>query len=271
MPSPTDRLPKPLPPPMEDAPIRSLARGLAVLRTMNRAQRWSLHQLHGELGLPKTTLFRILEALQHAGYVHADIARGQYSLTAKVRELSAGYTEQSRIVAAGSAIALRVTREVIKWPLAIGVRDGDALVVGYSTMPYSPLAVHATTIGHRLSLATSAMGLAYLAHCSAVEREQLLAMLRSEGDAALPLDTAGLRARLAQVAQDGHAVRRPGSAGESATLAVPIRHRGEAIAALGMTTFGRTMSARLVQQHLPVLLATAEEIAAAYTDGSGTR
>ena len=38
---------------MDESPIRSLARGLAVLRTMNSAQRWSLHTLHGELKLPK--------------------------------------------------------------------------------------------------------------------------------------------------------------------------------------------------------------------------
>jgi IclR family transcriptional regulator, mhp operon transcriptional activator len=257
---------------MDESPIRSLARGLAVLRTMNRAQRWSLHQLHGELNLPKTTLFRILQALQGEGYVRADVARSQYMLTAKVCELSGGYTEQSRVIAAGSAIALRMTREVIKWPLAIGVRDGDSMVVGYSTMPYSPLAVHSTTVGHRLSLALSAMGQAYLAHCSAVEREQLLAMLslQDEDEDGQRKRPVALSTRLARIVADGYAVRRPESHGESATLAVPICHQGEAIAALGMTTFGRTMSARLVQQHVPILLRTAVEIAAAYASGDGT-
>lgn len=254
---------------MDESPIRSLARGLAVLRTMNRAQRWSLHQLHGELNLPKTTLFRILQSLQGEGYVRADVARGQYMLTAKVCELSGGYTEQSRLIAAGAGIALRVTREVIKWPLAIGVRDGDALVVGYSTMPYSPLAVHATTVGHRLSLASSAMGQAYLAQCSAVERGELLTMLSAEEDGDATANPAALSTRLARIVADGYAVRRPASAGESATLAVPICHQGEAIAALGMTTFGRTMSARLVQQHVPILLQTAHEIAGAYASGVG--
>lgn len=257
---------------MADDTIRALARGLAVLRTMNRAQRWSLHQLHLELDLPKTTLFRILETLRQEGYVHADVVRGQYSLAAKVGELADGYTEQSRVVAAGSAIARRVTRQVIKWPLAIGVRDGDALVVGYSTMPYSPLAVHATTIGTRLSLTQSAMGQAYLAHCSAVERQELLAMLATDaGGGHANEDLAALHGRLERVARDGYAVRRPASEGESATLAVPITHEDEAIAALGMTTFGNTMSTRFVQQHLPALRDTAGEIAAAYASGSGTR
>ena len=259
--------------PTDESPIRALSRGLAVLRAMNRAQRWSLRELQLELKLPKTTLFRILEALRHEGYVQSDVVRGQYMLTAKVCELAAGYTEQARVVAAGSMIVLHVTRDVIKWPLAIGVRDGDALVVGYSTMPYSPLAVHATTVGHRLSMAQSAMGQAYLAHCSEVERGEVLRMLAAaEGEREgkpVPARSA-LATRLQRVAADGYAVRRPGRPGESATLAVPICHGGEAIAALGMTTFGRTMSTRLVQQHLPVLLRTAADIAAAYASGAGS-
>ncbi len=251
-------------------PIRALARGLAVLRAMNQAQRWSLHDLHGELKLPKTTLLRILQTLQYEGFVQADVVRSQYMLTARVRELSGGYTEQARVVAAGSPIALRTTRDVIKWPLAIGVRDGEALVVGYSTMPYSPLAVHSTTVGHRLAMGQSAMGQAYLAHCSDIERQEVLSMIAADAPAA-QIDQ-GLDAVLARVAANGYAVRRPDKPGESATLAVPICHLGEAIAALGMTTFGRTMSARFVVQHLPTLQQTASEISQAYAsfDGSGT-
>jgi IclR family mhp operon transcriptional activator len=255
---------------MNEMPLRSLSRGLAVLRLMNRAQRWSLHALHLETRLPKSTLSRILAALQHEGYVQADVASAQYMLTSRVRELADGYTEQARVIAAGSPIALRVTRGVIKWPLAIGVRDGDALVVGYSTIPYSPLAVHATTVGHRLPMTRSAMGLAYLAHCSEAERDALIGARSGEPPRKPP--KAALTSTLADAALEGYAVRRPDKPGASATLAVPIRHQGEAIAALGMTTYGRTMSQRLIQQHLPILRHTADEIAAAYASlGTGTR
>ena len=85
---------------------------------------------------------------------------------------------QSLIVDVGAPIILQVTKK-IKWPLAIGVLDGDAMVVRYSTMPYSPLAVQATTLGHRLGLLESAMGLAYLAFCDDDERTILLNMLRT--------------------------------------------------------------------------------------------
>lgn len=252
---------------MDDTRIRAVARALEVLRLMNTAQRWTLHDLHGQTRLPKSTLFRILATLHQEGYVRIDPARGSYSLSPKVRELSAGYSEQSRVVAAGAPVTLRVTRE-IKWPLAIGVRDGESMVVAHSTMPYSPLAVHSTTIGHRLSLTGSAIGQAYLAHCSVAERNSLLDLFERSLDAPNPARMQEVRGVLAQARREGCAVRHPGRDGESATLAVPICLDGEAIAALGMTVFGRLMSRQMVEHYLPVLQSTAAEIAEAYLAGA---
>lgn len=250
---------------MEENQIRAVARALSVLRLMNTAQRWTLHELHQRLALPKTTLFRILSTLQSEGYVQADIARGHYALTKKVRELGGGYTEQAEVVSAGASIAIRVTRE-IKWPLAIGVRDRTMLVIGFSTMPYSPVAVHATTIGHSLSLESSAMGLAYLAHCSKQERSIVLDLLQTMNPIYGGTTQALLESKIAEVAAQGYAVRQPNEASDSATLAVPICLSGVAIAALGMTTFGRLMTGRTIEQFLPVLRETATEISANYSN-----
>ncbi|OOG53116.1 helix-turn-helix domain-containing protein [Polaromonas sp. C04] len=255
---------------MDDNLIRAVARAFVVLRLMNTAQRWTIHELHGQTRLPKSTIFRILATLQQEGYVQVDPARGQYALSAKVRELSAGYSEQAKVVTAGAPIALRVTRE-IKWPLAIGVRDGEAMVVAHSTMPYSPLAVHSTTIGHRLSLTESAMGQVYLAHCSAAERNSLLDLFELSLDAPRQARMEEIRGTLSQVRHDGFAVRRPGRGSESATVAVPICIEGEAIASLGMTVFGRLISRKMVEQFLPVLKSTAAEIAEAFASDQGQR
>jgi IclR family mhp operon transcriptional activator len=42
----------------------------------------------------------------------------------------------------------------------------DTIVVRFSTMPYSPLAVQTTTLGHRYGFFDSAIGRVYLAFCS---------------------------------------------------------------------------------------------------------
>jgi IclR family mhp operon transcriptional activator len=224
---------------------------------MNTRQRWGLHELQQAVGLPKTTLFRILRSLQTEGYVRAEGDCGCYRLTARVNELGGGYTDKSQVVDLGAPIALQVTRQ-IKWPLAIGTLDGDALVVRYSTMPYSPVAVHATTLGHRLGLLESAMGHAYLAHCDEVEKNILLDLL-------LPPSTERgiLERELRQVALQGYAVRMPNWQRGSATVAVPIRQGATVLASLSLTTFGRSMTPALIGQHVPVLQQAAVQMAQA--------
>ena len=158
--------------------IRAIARAMLLLRTLNMRLESSLHSLHLQTGLPKPTIFRILRTLMLEGYVHSVGDGGHYRLTSKVEELAAGYTEKSAVVDVGSPVVLSLTRE-IQWPLAIGTLDGDAIVVRYSTMPYSPVAVHATTLGQRLGLLDTAMGRGYLAFCPSNERTKLLHLLRN--------------------------------------------------------------------------------------------
>jgi len=244
-----------------DGSIRAVVRALKLLRIMNGRQIWVMRDLHTATGLPKATLWRLLATLIDEGYVRADEPAGTYRLTVKIRELDAGYTEHARLIDAGRPTLLKVTKR-IKWPLALGKFDQDAMVVQFSTMPYSPLAVTTTTLGHRLSLFESAMGRAYLAFCSPVERASMLQLLAGEGAMLqrVSLDTQRVR-------QDGFAVRHPELTHGSATLAVPVLYQQTAIAALSMTTFGRSMTRTTIDRHVPVLMETARTVAAAAAAG----
>jgi IclR family mhp operon transcriptional activator len=266
--------------------IRAVVRALRLLRLMNERPVWTLHELHLASALPKATLSRLLATLRQEGYVAAEATPGLYRLAGKVRELDGGYTEGSRLVDAGRPILLRVTRQ-IKWPLALATLDVDAMVVRFSSMPYSPLAVHTTTLGHRLGLVDSALGRAFLAFCSDTERQALLDNLYTpaagtpDGEDADGPEGPDLRVwsrdwvehDLAQVRAAGCAVRQPNAARGSATLAVPVRvgrsGAGEAVAALSMTTFGRSMTAAVVERHRPILAETAQAIAAAFSAETG--
>ena len=241
--------------------IRSVVRALNLLRTMNARPVWSLHDLHQATTLPKATLWRLLATLISEGYVRAEEPAGTYRLAAKIRELDAGYTEHARLIDAGRPILLKTTKQ-IKWPLALGMPDGDAMVVHFSTMPYSPLAVHTTTLGHRLGLFDSAMGRAYLSFCSEAEQRSMLEPLA--GDKTLDW----VRRDIARVRADGYAVRQPGLSRGSATLAVPVLHNEVAIASLSMTTYGRSMTRATVERHVPILGGTAGDIVAALERGA---
>lgn len=238
--------------------IRSITRALDVLRTMNLTDGSRLQDLQQICGLPSPTLYRILQTLRDAGYVQSE-GGGRYHLTEKVRELGCGYTQRLQIADVAAPIALRVTRQ-IRWPLGIGTLDGDSICVRYSTMPHSPLAVQATTLGHRLGLLDSAMGLAYLAFCGDSEKAILIDLLQDTKQ----LNTGLLERLLSQIRSRGYGVRLPRSRGSSATLAVPIRVADQVSAILSMTTFGRSMTQATISKYAPILRETAIEIGDAF-------
>ena len=243
--------------------IRSVTRALALLRLMNTKPAHSLHELHLASGLPKPTVFRILTTLEGEGYVANERGRGEYRLTSRVRELGAGYTEKSLIVEVAAPIALRVTQE-IKWPLAIGTLDGASIVVRFSTMPYSPLAVQTTTLGHRHGLIDSAMGLTYLAFCNAAERRILLDLLRAASPTRSLMGEPAILDLIGVTSRQGYGLRLPKKKGDSATVALPIRYGDGVVAVLSMTTFGSAMNQQTLEKFTPLLLGVADEIAEAY-------
>ncbi len=243
------------------ASIRSISRALAVLRAMNLREDSELRDLHALTGIPTPTVHRILATLRREGYVRSE-GGGHYRLTGRVRDLGAGYTERSRLIDVAAPIALNVTRR-IRWPLAIGTLDGDAICVRYSTMPYSPLAVQATTLGHRLGLLESAMGLAYLTFCAADERAILVELLRGAAKPGVLVDVDHLQEALMLTRRRGYGLRLAHRRGGSATVAVPILAAGRVSAILSMTTFGRSMTGATIAKHVPILQQTAREIAAA--------
>ncbi|HMS07006.1 MAG TPA: DNA-binding transcriptional regulator [Burkholderiaceae bacterium] len=225
------------------APIRSVERALDVLLALNRAPLTTLHQLHLQTRIPKPTLVRLLETLQHRALVTHAPGHGAYRLASSVKLLSSGYHGEPRIVEAVAAPADALTRK-IKWPLAVAVLDYDAMSVRYSTIATSPLALLHSTINMRLSLVGRAMGRAYLAFCGREERKILLDVLKlspNEEDA-IAHDRAAVLSLLSRIRQQGYALREPGIRPVSRTLAVPILENRRVVATLGMTWIASAVS-----------------------------
>jgi IclR family mhp operon transcriptional activator len=237
-----------------------IAKALDLLRAMNRHPYASLHTLHRDTGFPKPTVHRLLESLIAEGYVVRDEVKSIYRLTAKVRELSGGFGEDCLVTDVGAEILRRVTAE-IQWPLAIGTLQGVEILVRYSTMPFSPLAVKPTTTANRHSLLASAMGNTYLAYCPPAERAFLIEALRrsSRADAALAADARAIQALVDEVVARGFGVRQPRQRSDSGSLAVPIFADRHLAGVLSLTGFGR-MLPDILTRYPPLLAETAREI-----------
>jgi IclR family mhp operon transcriptional activator len=244
------------------SPIRSVTRALDVLAAMNRHAFCALETLHQQTRIPKPTLVRILETLQSKGMVSRGPQYGTYCLTSEVKTLSAGYHGEPRLIEAAAAPAEALTRK-IKWPLALAVPDYDAVVVRYSTIPHSPLALLHSTLNMRLSLVGRALGRAYLAFCSREERKALLDILRmsTHEEDQVARNAPQLQAMLKKTRQQGYALRAPGIRPVSGTLALPIMEGPRVVATVGMTWMTSAISdTQAIERYLQPLQALSEEI-----------
>ena len=269
---PADRDTSPAAPAVEaDVAGRPIVRALNVLRALNGRSYATIQQLFVDTGLPKPTIHRILGTLCKEGFVARDPVRGIYRLTAQVQLLSAGYSERCRVTELGAGL-LREATEQIRWPLAIGTLDGTEMVVRYSTMPFSPWAVRATTVNNRHPLLGSAMGAAYLLGCSQAEQEVLLQLVRA-GDgpaAAIARDPARVGRILARTCRDGYGLRQAGPADDSSSIAVPVHAGRNVVGVVSLTVFRRSLTAKVLELYPPVLRDLASRLGTKLTDAPDT-
>jgi IclR family mhp operon transcriptional activator len=251
-------------------PVEAAVRTLKLLELLNREPVTSVAALHGSTGIPKPSIVRLLQTLEGLGYVSRDTGPGHYRLTSKVRTLASGYHSEPRVVEFIAPLLEDLTA-TIKWPAALAMLDTGAMVVRYSTIASSPLSLRHSTINMRLSLASRALGLAYLAFCEAEERNTLLRLLAESGDVedANARDRAGLAATLECIRRQGYALRNPKVRPVSNTLAVPVFDARRIVGAIGITWFSSTMPPdEAVRRYLAPLMHVAAQARMALGSGS---
>ncbi len=133
---------------MESSPIRAVSRAIDLLQALNR-QPISTVDDHGQTAIPKPTIVRLLRTFLTKGLVRHASKHGAYYLTSQVQSLSVGYHSAPKIVEAAAPLLDAMTSRV-KWPMAVAVPDGNAVVIRYSTVPHSPLALLHSSINMRL-------------------------------------------------------------------------------------------------------------------------
>ena len=243
-------------------PVRSVVRALDLLQALNRQAVSTLDVLHAQTKIPKPTLVRLLQTFEGRGLVKHAPQHGAYFLTSGVRSLSSGYHSEPMIVEAAAPLMDEMTLRV-KWPMAIAMLEDSAMVVRYSTIPLSPLAMKHSTINVRLSLVSRAIGRAYLAFCSPDQQEALLQgvmkSLTPEDEAVRDRDA--LQQVLTQVHDAGYALRDPQVWPATNTLAVPLFDSHGVAASLGMTFFSSTLKPeQAVERYLGDLQDVANQV-----------
>lgn len=250
-------------------PIRALIRGLDALTVLNQRNGVTVSEVAHEINLPRTTTYRILETLSHAGYVYRDETDDRYRLTIMVRGLSDGFDDETWVTQIARPQIEDLGRQTV-WPVTVATIAGGAVTVRETTDHVSPLAVERYSAGSRLPVLTTSSGRVYLAFCLPAQREAILeALARSTREEdKLAKDRVEVQRLLDEVCTQGYAVAsRRRRTTDELSIAVPIIVEERVLAALSIRFSGAAVPLKLaLERFLPKLRDSAQAIRRKFTE-----
>ncbi len=250
-------------------PIRALVRGLDALTTLNQRNGATVSEIAQQIRLPRTTTYRILETLTHAGYVYRDPADDRYRLTIMVHRLADGFDDDAWVTQIARPCIDELGKEVM-WPVAFASLSGTEMLVRETTDHRSPLAIERFSPGLRLPLLTTASGRAHLAFCANEQRESLLEILRRSTNEVDKL--AHNRAELDRILQE---TREKGFAtavhtkrvSDEISMAVPVAMDGQVLATIVVRFAETAVPVKIaIERFIPKLRETAQRIARTFIE-----
>lgn len=216
--------------------VRALTRGLAILRYVNATGEARPSAISKALGIPRPTVYRLLETLESEGYIALSATSNRVRVTRLAGSLGDGYAPSSRVCQVAGPLFGEYAPRVI-WPLDITVPEHGTMVVQETTHRNSPLSIDRGMTGYRLPMLRTSAGRCYLGLCPDNEREAILAYLRQLND---PEDAPFLedrylvpmleKVRATQMASRDTGEFRP----QTASIAVPVMSHGVPVACLSM-------------------------------------
>lgn len=206
------------------ANVRALQRGLEILRVVNASGGIRAGAVARALGVPRPTVYRLLQTLEELGFVVRGASNDLFRVTRRAAGLGDGY-DASVLVARHAGPVLLDLRRRFVWPFDLCVYENAAMVIQETTHSLSPLSIDRGMVGRRLPMVRTSSGRCYLAFCPAEERQVILRHVTrlEDPDDAPFLEPRALDRLLAQTVERGYAVRDGGEYNpRTASLAVPI-------------------------------------------------
>lgn len=250
--------------------VRALARGLTILRHLNKVGAARVGEIAAALDLPRPTVYRLLHTLEEEGYVSFSASDTRVRVSALAAALGDNSAARSRLCHVAAPLLSRFTDDHA-WPVDLSVYEDAHMVIQESTHGRSPLSVDAGMVGFALPILRSSAGRAYLAACTARERDNIVALLRAED---IVEDRPFLLAdwldnTLTNYAEQGYATRGPHTfRPKTSSLAVPITTSGRVVGCLSIIWVTKAMKMDEAVARYSVPLQTASQEIAMVLDGA---
>lgn len=180
-----------------------------------------------------------------------------------MKTLSSGYRDDYWIVEVAGRVLAQLQRDV-KWPSSLAIPDKDKMVIRETNRHRSPFVFDRGTVGLRLPMLRSALGMSYLAFCERRTRLITLGLLQRSKDRldAIARNQKETDRLLRNTAARGYSFRQGGIEPRTSSIAVPIVVNGEALGAICVTYASSVLTLRqATSQFLPFLSDAVEEFA----------
>lgn len=184
--------------------IQSVDRALQILDILARRGGAGVSELADEMGIHKSTAFRLLSALEGRGMVQQSTSRGKYQVGVGVLRLASSMSRRMSIVQQARPTLERLADDLAE-TVNLAVRRSRYAVNIDQAMGPSPLATH-DWIGNLTPLHATASGKILIATLSADERDLLL------GPGPLPRHTGATIVERDQLEDELHQVNATGLA-----------------------------------------------------------
>jgi len=253
--------------------IDALHRGLQVLEVLHEMRAASLHDLHRETGIPKSTLIRILHTLHGSGLVWQRMADSAF-LPSHMLQRRAPLDDADWLGEVASPVLERLCTRV-PWPSVLSVPRLDYMEVIETNSPRACFDyVAPAPVGFRANILRSASGRAYLAFCPDQEREAIVRRLRERDlpGHELARDPVAVRAFVEQTRQRGYSVRAPDFGGHYSrprdqvddrrnSIAMPIRVGDQVLGCVNLTWRMTVLTvAQVAERHVAHLRAAVRSV-----------
>lgn len=246
--------------------VRALARGLTILRHVNKVGEARPGDIAKALNIPRPTVYRLLETLEELGYVAYSATSAYVRVTRLAAALGDGYALTSEITQVAGPILSAYSKKAV-WPLDLTVYRDAAMVIQETTHGRSPLSIDRGMTGYRLPLLRTSAGRAYLSFCSKQQRDLIIEHVRRLGvkEDAPFLDDVWLSRQIDVTRRRGIAVRDSGEfRSETASLAVPIMSGEQVLGCVSLIWIQSAMStSKALDDFGPLLCEIATRIAEA--------
>lgn len=246
--------------------VQSVDRALTIMNILARLGEAGVTEIAGELGVHKSTAFRLVSTLESHGMVEQNEGRGKYRLGVGVLRLAGATTARLDVVQEARSICRKLAADSGETVNIAVLSDRSVLYVD-QVSGQSALQAH-NWVGQHIPLHATSNGKVLLSGLSAAEVDARLPRLPS-----YTADTVTTRARLrrdlAMVREEGYAVAVDELEVGLTAIAAPIRNaHGDVIASLSVSGPTFRLGDLRVKELVPVVQDAADEVSRRLGHGS---